>query len=804
MFLEASADLKFALRMMKRKPGFSAAVVATLAIGIGATTAMFGTIHAALLSSLPFDEPERLVMGRATFNGRINPSVSGYDYYDYRDQSRSFEHLTAFMFGGRVPAVVGDEPILAPANFCTWELFHALRIRPAAGRLFVAAEAVEDGPDVAMVSYEFWQRTLGGRPDAVDATVVVNGTPVTVVGVLPAGFHLLAEADLWFLTYKNGPGATARKWHSLLLIGRLAPGISVRQAQAEVDTISDRLQQAYPETNENKALEVADLHEVLVENVRPNLLMLMGAVSLVLLLACSNVAGLLLARGQGRLTEIAVRSAVGASRRRLVRQMLTESTVMALVAGIGGVALAILFQGILIRLLPLADLGISRPGLTTPVLLFALAVSLATGILFGLVPAVQGTVIDLSQQLKTGSRSTWAQRGSMLRNAFVVAQVAISILLLIGATLLIRSLVTQMRVDPGFDPDNVLTGGIWLSETGYPEAEGQIAYFESLIEEVEALPGVESVSLVNRVPIVNPGGNIYVYAEDESPEDRQANMRRSADFRAVSPGYFETMGMPLVAGRALSAHDDADSPRVMVVTQSLAELFFPGENPIGKTLLVDMDEPTAHEIVGMVGNARLRGLTRNPFHAMYMPYAQNPGRKMHLTVKSVNDPTSLIRPIREIVKAKGTGAPFADPTTMKAIIDDTMADFRVLTSSLGLLSLIAVVLALLGLYGVLAYFVSQRHHEIGVRMSLGATARQVANLVLSRGMALVAAGVVIGLVASFWATRLVQRLLFNIEHTDPATFIAAALGFAFVAVLACLVPAVRAAQVDPVIVLKAE
>jgi predicted permease len=392
----------------------------------------------------------------------------------------------------------------------------------------------------------------------------------------------------------------------------------------------------------------------------------------------------------------------------------------------------------------------------------------------------------------------------MLRSTFVVAQVAISILLLIGAGLLIRSLATQMRVDPGFDPDNVLTGGVWLSETGYPEAEGQIAYFDSLVEEVAALPGVESVSLISRLPIVNPGGNIYLYAEDERPEDRQASMARSADFRVVSPGYFETMGMPLVAGRDLAATDDTASARVMVVTQSLAELFFPGENPIGKTLLVDMNDLTAHEIVGVVGNARLRGLTRDPFHAMYMPYAQNPSRRMNLTVKSLTDPTSLIRPIREIVSAKGTGAPFADPTTMESIIDDSMADFRVLTSSLGLLSLIAVSLALVGLYGVLAYFVSQRHHEIGVRMSLGATARQVANLVLSRGMALVATGVSMGLVGSYWATRLVQRLLFGIERTDPVTYLAAALGFAFVAVLACLVPAVRAAHVDPVIVLKAE
>ncbi len=789
---------------MRKRPGFTAVVIFTLAIGIGATTAMFGTINAVLLSSLPFDESEKLVMGRATFGGQINPWVSGYDYYDYRDQNDSFESLAAFMYGGQVSILGGDEPELVDSAYCTWDLFQTLRIQPAAGRFFIAEEGVEDGPKVVIVSHAYWQQRFGGESDTVSSALLLDGTPHTVVGVLPAGFHFMTDADIWQLTYRNGPGAGARRWHNLLLAGRLKPGVTVQQAQAEIDIISTRLQRQYPDTNEGKGLAVTDLHDALVENMRPNLLMLMGAVSLVLLIACSNVAGLLLARGQDRLTEIAVRSAVGASRRRLVRQLLTECTLLALVAGVAGVVLAIIFQGILIRLLPLGELGISRLDLSPVVLLFALGVSVATGILFGLVPAIQGTVVDPSRQLKTGGRATWARRGSMLRNGFVVFQVAISVMLLIGAGLLIRSLARQMNVDLGFNPKNVLAAGVWLPAGDYPDAEERVVFFESLVEEVEALPGVRSAGFVNRLPIKHRSGNIYLYTPDQGADDRQASFSRSADFRYVTPGYLQTMGIPLLAGRDIAATDSAESPRVMVITQSLAEEFFPGQNPVGKILLVDMGELVEHEVVGVVGNARLSRITSDPFHAMYMAQSQVAGERLQLAVRTNIDPATFIEPIRGILKAKDPNVPLADPSTMEAIIDDALSDFRVVTSSLGLLSAIAGLLALVGLYGVLAHYVSQHHHEIGVRMTLGASTRQVAMMVLSRGLAVVAAGVAAGLVASFWATRLIQQLLFGIETTDPITFFATAAAFAVVAAIACVVPAYRASRVDPVLTLRAE
>jgi putative ABC transport system permease protein len=800
----APVDLVYAVRLMKTQPGFTAIVIATLAVGIGATTAVFGIINAALLSSLPFEEPERLVMGRATFGGTINPWASGYDYYDYRDQSRSFEHLSAFMFGGRVTIGGEAEPEVVDAAFGTWDLFHTLKIAPAAGRLFLPEEGVVDGPPVVMVSHAYWQRRLGGTPEAVGRPLTINGSPHTVVGVLPAGFHFMLDADVWRLTFRDGPGATARRWHNLLLIGRLRPNVSVHQAQAEMDTISGRLEQLYPDTNKGKALDVTDLHSAMVENLRPNLLMLMGAVALVLMLSCSNVAGLLLARGQNRLNEIALRSAIGASRRRLMRQLLTESTLLALLAGLSGVVLAVIFQGLLTRLLPLESLGMTGSTLGAPVLLFALGVSLATGILFGLVPALQGTVVDLSRQLSTGIRATWARGSSMFRNGFVVLQVAISVTLLIGAGLMIRSLILQMRVDPGFNPEQLMTAGVRLSESDYPTPEEKIAFFETLTEQIEALPGVRSIGLVNRLPIRNIGGNIYLYADEQAAEQGQSSFSRSADFRCVNSGYLETMGIPLLAGRGISDTDTQESPRVMVITASLADLFFPEQNPLGKKLIVDMGELVVHEVVGVVGNVRLRGLTRDPFHAMYMSYAQVAGSRMNLAIRTTTKPTTVVGPVRDVLKNMDPKIALADPMTMEAIIDSSLSDFRVITSSLGVLSLIALLLALVGLYGVLACYVGQRNHEIGVRMALGATARQVAHLVLSRGLLLVAVGLVAGLIMSFWATSLLQRLLFGVEAGDPVTFLTTALGFGLVAALACLVPAWQATRVNPVVTLKAE
>jgi len=584
------------------------------------------------------------------------------------------------------------------------------------------------------------------------------------------------------------------------VVGRLKPGITIHQAQVETDVISAHLEERYPDTNDGKALLLTKLHDAMVEDMRSSHLMLLGAVTLLLLLACGNVAGLLLARGQSRREEIAIRAAIGATRRRLVRQLITESILIAIMGGLLGLLFALNLQDLLIRLLPAGQFGIAQPSIDVPVLLFALGISITTGILFGVVPALQSTYVGPTRQLSVGVRATSGRGASILRSGLIVFQVAISTMLLIGAGLFVRSLGKQMNVDLGFNPANLLVAELSLPEAAYPEPGQQIEFFTSVAERVEALPGVTSVGIINRVPIRDVSGSIYVHP----PEQSTGESRRLALFRCALPGYFKTMGIPLLAGRDIAETDGEGSPRVMIISESMAEFYFPDQNPLGQKLNVDLGEMVPHEVVGIVGNARLNRITSLPSHAMYMSFRQVQRETMRLAVRTLGNPSALIRPIRQILLEKDRNVPMAEPATMISVLDDRLSDFRIVTISLGLFSSFALLLALVGLYGVLAYYVSQRYHEIGVRIVLGATRRQVAKLILSRGMGMVVVGLLFGLAGSYWATRLIQQLLFEIEPTDPATFILTASFFAAVALLACLLPAMRATRIDPAIIIQAE
>jgi putative ABC transport system permease protein len=796
-------DVAYALRVMMARPWVTFIIILTLAIGIGAVTAMFGTINAALFRGLPFEEPERLAMGRSTWEGQIGPNVSFYDYADYRDQCRSFEDLSAITSFTMRFTVTGDmEPDRVEGPFVAWNLFHVLKVRPAVGRLFTSEDAGEGRANVALISYSYWHQRFGGSPDAVGSQLTVDGNPFTVIGVMPAGFHFVHDADFWGLTYRDGPFADARRFHNFLLVGRLNQGVTVQQAQAEVDGISKHLQEEYPDSNEGKALLITGLHEALVENVRTSLWLLMAAVVVVLFLACGNVAGLLLARGQTRLTEIAIRSAMGASRRRLIRQLMTESLLLSMISGLAGVTVAFVFQGLLIHLLPMGRLGIERISVDASMLVFALAVSLATGLFFGVVPALRGTIVDASQQLKSGTRTTESYGSSLLRSGLVVLQVAGSIVLLVGAGLLIRSLAHQMSVDLGFDPSNLLTAEIQLPENEYSEPNQRIQFFTSLVEEVEQLPGVLSVGLINRLPIRNRGGDTYLHPVGRPPASRRDS--RTAYARSVLPGYLETMRIPLLAGRDIQETDGPESPRVMVISESIAEHFYPGRNALGQKMVVDVGQQIELEVIGVAADARLSSLTGDPYATMYFSYRQLPGETMRIAVRTSGEPTALVGPMREVLRAKNRNIPLAEPASMVSVIEDTVTDHRVITFSLGLLATIALLLAAVGLYGVLAYYVSQRYHEIGVRMALGASGSRLMTPILSRGFALVGMGLVLGIAGSLAATRLLGGLLFETEPTDPATFVGVALSLGVVSLVACLLPAWRASRVHPVDALRAE
>jgi len=805
MLTDILHDVRYGIRILAKKPLFSAVVILTLALGIGANTAMFSIIDTVLLRSVPFEDSERLVIGRKSYDGGIttNGPVSGYDWYDFREQSGSFEHLAMMMWGPFRTTVTGAEgPERVDLQFVSWDLFPMLQVSPLIGRSFRDDEAAVGGPPVVMLSYGYWQRRFGGDPEIIGKTITGRGTPFTIIGVMPADFRFLVDTDVWSLTYRDGPGANARRWHNLLVAGKLKPGVSIEQARQDVDIISERLAEEYPDSNEGKSLHLAGLHDYMVENSRTGLLLLMATVVLVLLIACGNVAGLLLARGQSRLGEIAVRSAMGASRRQLIRQLLVESVILAFTAGLVGILFATFLMQLILRLLPTGQFGNVQPPLDPRILLFTLLISLATGLLFGILPALRSTAIDLSRHLHSGTRTSEDRGGSRLRAAMVAFQEAMSIVLLVGAGLLIRSLARQMNSDLGFRPENLLVAEIQIQETDYPDSPRRLGFFRTLMEEVRSLPFVESATLINQLPIRDPGNDIYAWPAGQPPTSAQDT--RSAFDRLVLPGYFETVGIPMVMGRDLRETDREGSPRVVVISESMARDLFPDTNPVGQPLVIDMGEKIEHEVVGVVEDVRMSSVRSDPYRTMYTSYMQRPGTIMRLVVRTSDNPVRLIPPIRQILQRLDRNVPLAEPAAMAELIDRSISGPRIVTLSLGLFSAIALLLTAVGLYGVLAFWVSQHFMEFGIRMALGATGSKTLGLVLKRGFLLVGIGLVPGIGAALLGNRILRQFLFEVGPLDPVSYIGAALFLVAITAVACLLPALRALRIDPVEALRAE
>lgn len=794
-------DIRYALRTLRKNRGLTAAAVLILAIGIGANTALFTTVNSVLLRALPFPHPDRLVIGLKTMGGVPSGPVSRIDYFDYREGVESFEELGALTtFTQQNTVTGGGDPELVQALYVTWNLFRTLGVEPAAGHGFLPEEEARGGAPVVMISYGYGQRRFSNAEAAVGTTLVLDGEALTVVGVMPPGFRFMYDADVWRLIDRDGPFDTRRDSHSHWVVGRLKPGATLERAQAESDAVSAALAERFPDSNEGKALALRDLQGYLVRNVRTSLLLLMGTAVLVLLIACGNVAGLLLARGERRLSEMAMRTALGAPRPRLLRQLVTESVILTVGAGLLGVAVSYLLHDVILGLLPVGELGIHPPAVDRAALAFTLLVSIATGLLVGILPALRSTSLQPARQLRSDGRSTAGVHHGRLRNGLVVLQVALSVALLVGSGLLVRSMVRLSRVELGFDPGNLLTGQVQIQVADYPTPEERNAFFTSLLEEVEALPSVASATLSNRLPILSRWQDWSVWPKGRPPASPQDQFTAMA--RWVAPGYFETMRMPLVVGRDIAETDVPGSPFVVVVSRRVAETLFPGADPLGRP--VTIGEWRDCEVVGVVEDARLNDLRGEPDPAFYMSMAQMGDARLQIAVRTAGDPTLLVRPIEELLRRKDPNVLFAQPRTMSTVVDGELAGFRTILLSLVLFAVVAVVLAAMGIYGVLAYNVSQRRSELGLRLAIGASESGLVRMIMRQGMVLVALGLGIGLAVAYPGTLVMRHLVYETGLVDPAAYVGASVLLGLVAALACYLPARRASRANVLELLRAE
>ncbi len=803
-------DLRYAARLLARQPGFTLVAVLTLALGIGANTALFSIVNGVLLRPLPYPEPERLVWFHETQPALSQAPFSAADFLDYRIQNQSFENIAA----GRplnYNLTGAGQPERVRGAVVTSNFFSLLGVAPGLGRAFLAEEGRAGTPRVAVLRYGFWQSRFGGDPALLGKTIRLNDEPVTVVGVMPAGFTFYQGVDLW-LNPRNvvpevfpnftGELLTNRNMHYLNVLGRLKPSWTLAAAQADIDAIVKRLQQQYS-SNAGHGVRLVSLHEQATGEVRPALLVLLAAVGVVLLIACANVANLLLARSTARQREIAVRAALGASRRRVMRQLLTESLLLSLLGGLLGLLLSFWGTDLLLALSPQGMPRAESIRVDLWVLAFAAGTSLLTGVVFGLAPALQVSHPRLTDSLKEGGRSDSASAGrSRLRSLLVIAEVALSLVLLIGAGLLLKSFVHLLEVRAGFDPENLMTMWVSFSAQKYSPPGRTAEFTRALLERLKSLPGVEGVTVSNDLPL--EGEDTTTYPELEGRPEPPPADRILTGWHAVGPQFFSTLGIPLLKGRAITESDTEGAPRVVIVNQTAARRLWPGEDPIGKRLrLGDRSDPWS-EVVGVVGDVKHNGLDAEFAADAYTPFLQVPWPYMAVILKTRADPETLVAAVRREALALDPDQPVFGLRPMAQVLAETVAPRRATMTLTGLFAALALLLAAVGLYGVMAYLVTQRTHEIGIRMALGAQPADIFRLVVGQGLTLIVAGVGVGLAASLAATRVLARLLFGVTPTDPATFVAVTALLAAVALAACYLPARRATRVDPMVALRYE
>jgi putative ABC transport system permease protein len=795
-------DVTWALRTSLKRPAFTALVVGMLALGIGANTAMFTVVNSVLLQPLPYDHADALVAMNGSFSRNNEAAISAPDFLDYRAGNHVFSSFSGYQRDEAVLAG-GDAPERVSSWRVTADFFRTLGVSPLRGRAFLPAEEAGPGHDVAVLSYGLWQRRFGGDEHVVGTTANLNGRPTEIVGVMPPLLDQTLQVDIWRPFEFHGQFSSTRRFHGMRGVARLNPGVTLAQAQAAMDVIARQLQATYPE-NATWTLRLRPYHELIVGGAERSLMILLGAVGLVLLIACGNVASLLLARATSRQAEIGIRAALGASRRRLIRQLLTESLVLAGAGGAIGFALAVaLVRGIRIvgsGLVPrLAEVSISPT-----VLAFTIVLALGTGLVFGLAPALHTVRTDVAATFAALGRSSGGRGGVRVRDALVVAQVALSLVLLVGAGLLVRSLWELQHVPPGFDADHVLTAQLGLPAQRYQDRESQVRFWNSILGAVRALPGVSAASATTMLPM-RGGGDTYYWRADKPPATSAE--RRTAMISVVDDDYFATMHIAMASGRVFGAPERNGGPNAIVLNKRLADQLFGGEDPIGKSLVVDFGTPFTGEVIGVVGDVRSFGPASGPTPTLYFSVAQPGGFEadyFNLVARTKGNPTAITGAVRTALAALDRDIPLIRPQLMQTVVSDATADTQLSAQLLGGFAIVALVLAVVGLYGVLAYAVAQRTRELGIRIAFGARQGQLFSMVVRRGMTIVTAGIGLGVVAAFGATRLMSTMLFQVRQSDPMVLGFVTVTLAVAGLVACIVPARRATRVDPIVALRGD